>query len=62
MANILDGMIFAAIMASLEMFQDECKQHDVCSDCNFKDENGICLFNHCPERYDIDKIRKALTK
>jgi len=52
MGDILDSMIYAVIACN----------HDDCTDCELKDERGICLLNHCPEGYDLDKIREALTK
>lgn len=62
MADILDGMIYAAIMATLTMFKEDCNQHECCMGCELKDDNGVCLLFHCPEKYDLDKIRKALLK
>ena len=61
MADLLGGMVYAAIMASLATLQDECLKMDECRDCPFYDVNR-CLFKHCPERYDLDKISKALKK
>ena len=62
MADLLDGMVYAAIMASLATLRDECKQFDECVDaCPFR-YDGNCLLHDWPDRYDLDKIGKALQK
>lgn len=61
MADLLDGMIYAAMMTTLSVIKDECKKYDECSDkCTFRDDNGTCLLNHCPDRYNLNRISKAL--
>lgn len=61
MADLLDGNVYASIMATLATLQDECLHKDDCRDCPFYDVNR-CLLKYCPERYDLDKISEALKK
>ena len=60
MADLLGGMVYAAIMATVEMIKDECSKSDCCNGCLFKDEKkGACLFQR-PDHYDLNKIGKVL--
>ena len=59
MADLLDGMVYAAIMATLASIKNECDNCECCEECLFKDERGACLFQR-PDHYDLDKISKIL--
>lgn len=43
----------------LDTLKCECKKSKGCSGCNFSD-GCDCLFEHIPEKYDINAIKKAL--
>lgn len=60
MNDIRGAVVYAAIMATIGTLKDECNKYDDCEGCKLKDDNGRCLLNHCPDRYDLDKIDKAI--
>lgn len=62
MADILGGIVYASIMATLATLKDECKNRDNCIDCPFRTNYSMCLFDTVPEEYDLTKISEALKK
>lgn len=60
MNDIKGAIVYAGIMATFGTLKDVCNSHYCCIGCHLKDDNGICLLFHTPEKYDLDKLDKQL--
>lgn len=50
-------------MKSLKKIKKHCKESSPsCSGCQMVDEEGYCMFNNPPCKWDLKSIKKALKK